>query len=135
MNGLTRSLEELGYSVPEAYATGWVDEVAGMPLVKFRVYLDEDGIDVDVFIAESPFQNELLARRHAEDLDEAAINLVSPEDLILLKLIASRPRDIADVYDILFIQVKLDTDYMRRWATKLGILEKLDEVLSGPPPI
>jgi hypothetical protein len=26
----------LGYTVPEAYETGWVDVVAGMPLVKAR---------------------------------------------------------------------------------------------------
>ena len=42
------SIEELGYSVPESYRRGWVDRVAGMPLVKFRRYLADHGLDIDV---------------------------------------------------------------------------------------
>ncbi|HQU43703.1 MAG TPA: hypothetical protein PK867_12885 [Pirellulales bacterium] len=31
----------LGYEVPEAYASGWVDQVAGMPLVRVARYVEE----------------------------------------------------------------------------------------------
>src|SRR5579871_1191104 len=86
------AVQALGYTVPEAHATGWVDQVSGMPLVKVRLYLEGRGIDIDVFLAESPFQEQLLTRRRREELDNASIWFVSPEDLILLKLLARRPR-------------------------------------------
>jgi hypothetical protein len=56
------SIEELGYSVPESYRKGWVERVAGMPLIKFRRYLNDQGLDVDLFLVDSPFQEEMLRR-------------------------------------------------------------------------
>ncbi|HJZ91321.1 MAG TPA: nucleotidyl transferase AbiEii/AbiGii toxin family protein [Gemmataceae bacterium] len=135
LEGLYQAVEGLGYTVPEAYASGWVDEVAGMPLVKFRLYVEDNGIDIDVFLAESPYQHEILARRRREEADGVAVYLVSPEDLILLKLIAGRPRDVADVHNVLFIQGQVDVAYMREWSERLGIADRLAEVLAGPPSI
>lgn len=126
-------VEELGYSIPESYASGWIDHVAEMPLVKFRLYMEEGyGVDIDVFLAESKFQQEILARRRPTMLEGATIWLVSPEDLILLKLLANRPRDIADIGDILFMQGQLDQGYLRIWAERLGVLERLESVLLKP---
>ena len=50
-----QAIIELGYDVPHEFTTGWVDEVAGMPLVKARQWVEGKTIDVDVFLAESPF--------------------------------------------------------------------------------
>jgi hypothetical protein len=58
---------------------------------------------------------------------------VSPEDLILLKVVAARPRDLGDIEDVLFAQSDLDETYMRRWAKELGVAEKLEEVLAARP--
>jgi len=127
---LYQSLRALGFTIPEAYAAGWVDRVAGMPVVKARLYLEGYGVDVDMFLAESPFQQELLARRRREQVEDAPIWVVSPEDLILLKLLSHRPRDVADIGDILFTQGQLDQTYMRHWADQLGVLDKLEQVLA-----
>jgi hypothetical protein len=127
---LYAAVADLGYTVPEPYSAGWVDAVAGMPLVKFRHYLADRGIDIDVFLAESAFQVQLLSRRRREDVDGLIVWLVSPEDLVLLKLIAGRPRDIADIGDVLFIQGRLDEAYMRQWAATLGVLDALERSLN-----
>jgi predicted nucleotidyltransferase len=119
-----------GYTVPEEYRKGWIDQVAGMPLVKLRLYLQDRGIDIDIFLAESRFQRELLSRRRRAILDGTPVWLVSPEDLILLKLLAGRPRDIADVADVLFTQGELDRAYLRTWARELGIVDQLEKALS-----
>lgn len=132
---LYERLETLGYTVPEAYSKGWVDSVAGMPVVKARLYLEGRGVDIDVFLAESSFQKELLARRRLEEVEESKVWFVTPEDLILLKLLAHRPRDLGDIGDILFTQGQLDEAYMRKWARQLGILNQLEQVLSQPPAI
>ena len=57
--------------------------------------------------------------------------LVTAEDLILFKLVASRPRDLLDIQDILFTQGQLDETYLRRWAGPLGVEAKLDDVLAS----
>ncbi len=54
---------------------------------------------------------------------------VTAEDLILLKLLANRPKDRVDVADILFVQVTLDEAYLRRWAATLGIAVELEDAL------
>lgn len=120
---------QLGYTVPEQYASGWVDSVAGMAVVKVRLYLEGRGIDVDLFLAESPFQQQLLARRRRDRIDSLDAWIVTPEDLILLKLLAHRPRDMADVGDILFTQGQLDEAYLRHWARELGVSSELERVL------
>ncbi len=123
------AVENEGYTVAESYRSGWIDEVAGMPLVKFRCYIQGQGVDVDIFIAEKPFQRELLKRRQRVETPDGDTWLASPEDIILLKLLAHRPRDMSDIGDILFTQGELDWGYLRRWADLIGVREPLEAVL------
>lgn len=122
--------ENAGYHVPVAYRSGWVDSVAGMPIVKLGMQLGENGIDIDVFLAESEFQKSLLERRSKHDVGGRLVWLVSPEDLILLKVLANRDRDRGDIQDVLFMQGELDRAYMTEWAEKLGVLSNLNESLA-----
>lgn len=125
------SLEKLGHTVPESYRRGWVDEVAGMPLVKVRTYVSPTtGVDIDIFLGETSFQKSYLARRVKVTVNEKNLWVVTPEDLILLKLLASRPRDLLDVADILFTQGQLDEVYLRRWASELRITDRLSAALT-----
>jgi predicted nucleotidyltransferase len=95
--------------------------------------LENHAIDVDVFLAESEFQQQIIARRQRVELDNSSLMLVSPEDLILLKLLAGRPRDYTDVQDILFTLGTLDEKYMRHWAKELGLSQKLEKALNQSP--
>jgi hypothetical protein len=128
---LYAAAEQAGFTVPEQYRRGWVDSVADMPLVKFRLYLAGHGIDVDIFLAESAYQQELMRRRIQHAVGDTAAWFVSVEDLILLKLIANRARDRADIDDLLLARSELDEPYLRRWAGLLGVEAKLDEVLNA----
>jgi hypothetical protein len=117
--------EQIGFTVPESYRQGWVDTISAMPLVKLRMNMEGHGVDADLFLAETAFQSSLLARRRREAIDGFSIWFVSPEDLVLLKLVANRPRDLLDVHDVLFTQGQLDREYLGRWAQTLGILDQL----------
>jgi hypothetical protein len=76
---LFQAAEGLGYSVPEAYSSGWTDQVAGMPLIKLRLYLEGHGIDIDIFLAETTFQRVLLQRRRREETDIGPSGLSAPK--------------------------------------------------------
>jgi hypothetical protein len=126
---LYQHVESLGYTVPAAQAAGWVDTVKGLPVVKLQAFLGERAIDVDIFLAETAYQQHLLTRRERHAAEGLDAWFVSPEDLILLKLLAGRPKDRVDVSDILFIQGQLDEAYLKHWAQELGIVTDLDEAL------
>ena len=85
------AITDLGYTVPDQYGRGWVDELGDMPLVKVRLYLEGRGIDVDVFHAETEFQQEVIQRCQAVEVEGQTLSLVTPKDLIPFKPIASRP--------------------------------------------
>jgi hypothetical protein len=123
--------EVAGYEISEVFRRGWRDTVGGMPLVKLKFFTEVGKpIDVDIFVNETPYQNQVIQRRQAVDFEGRELWFVSPEDLILLKLLANRPRDLGDVGDVLFIQGELDSRYLRHWAEQLGITERLEQVLS-----
>jgi hypothetical protein len=125
------SADELGYEISQPFRSGWRDEVGGMPLVKMKSFLaDGKSVDVDIFITETQFQNSLMARRQQFEFEGRSLNFVSPEDLVLLKLLAYRPRDQGDISDILFIQGELDQSYLRNWAEQLQVSDRLEAALA-----
>ena len=67
------------------------------------------------------------------EVDDVLAWVASPEDLILLKLVAARPRDIADVMDICLAQGQLDEFYLRHWAKELHVLSRWEQVLADGP--
>ena len=80
-------------------------------------------------LAESDFQKSVIARRQQRQTDGIEGWFATPEDLILLKLMAERTRDQADVADVFFVNGQLDIDYMRRWAGELDVLEAFDRAI------
>jgi len=130
------AVEAAGYTVPESYRKGWVDRIAEMPLVKFRIYrgTPEESVDVDLFLMTTAFQKSMMERRQLAEIEHIGRTwIVSPEDLILLKLIAGRHRDMGDIEDVRFMHGELDVNYMRPWAQELGVSEELEALLAGPP--
>lgn len=127
-------LEELGYTVPEIYRGGWVDRIAEMPLIKFHLMVGGNAIAVDVFLAETEFLQSAMQRRMRAEIDGVTVNVVSPEDLILLKVIARRPRDLGDITDVRFMQGDLDEAYLRRWVDALELRDRFDEIWRETAP-
>jgi hypothetical protein len=123
-------VEQRDYTISEQYVAGWRDRVGGMPLIKLKTYMaDGHSIDVDVFISETSFQFSTMKRRVRLEFEGQSMWFVSAEDLILLKLLANRPRDIGDIADILFMQGELDEAYMQKWSRPLGVEAQLTKVL------
>jgi predicted nucleotidyltransferase len=125
---VTSEIRQLGYEVAEQYDKGWVDAVSGLPFIKAATFIEGRSLVADIFLAETDFLRSLIARRIRDTVNGFNAWLVTAEDLILLKLIANRPRDIADIADVLVMQLSLDDEYLRRWADVLGVRDRLDEL-------
>lgn len=128
---LYHQAEHRGLTIPPPQTSGWIVSVAGLPVVKSQWFIDSRAIDIDVFLAETEFQGELLARRQRHGMNGWNAWFATAKDLILLKLLADRPKDRTDISDFLFIQGELDVFYLRHWAVSLGIAERLETALAA----
>jgi hypothetical protein len=54
------------------------------------------GVPIDISLAWLPFEDEALARAVRRDFAGASLPFVEPEDLLIYKLVAARPRDLED---------------------------------------
>jgi hypothetical protein len=95
------------------------------------------GINVDLSCGTLPFDQEMIARARKLTIGTVNIRVITPEDLIITKAVAHRPRDIADIEAILNIEPNLDFDRIRSWVGKFAetlempeLLEDLEKLLS-----
>lgn len=83
---------------------------------------DEREIIVDLLLAQSDFLRLALKRKQTVDFLGSALPIVTLEDLILLKALAGRLQDRADLEKITQRpELQVDWEYVTRWQTKLGL--------------
>jgi len=73
------------------------------------------GIRVDLVFSFTPYEQEAIARARSVMLGGQAVRFASPEDVIIHKVFAGRPRDLEDAATIVRNQPDLDRAYIRRW--------------------
>jgi len=121
-----RTLDAAGYVVPEEFLGGWTDRLAGTRKLSVRKFIGDHVWDADLFLQESDVLRSVIARRRVVDLDGRMTPLVSPDDLVLFKLVAWRPKDQGHLDDLLLVVGPLDDAYLATWAEKLGVRERLE---------
>ncbi len=88
------------------------------------------GVEVDVSLGALPFEEEAVARATLVDVGELRIPLPTPEDLIIMKAIAHRPNDLADISGLLDAHPKLDWRRIRRWVGEFAEVLEMPEILT-----
>jgi len=125
--GFAQQAAAEGFSVDEPHLRGFVDHLRGLAKITMSAPTGDRWIPVDVFLSGSEYQRTAFARRRQQETDLGPLWLISPEDLLLHKLIANRPRDRADVADLLLVAGPPDETYLRTWAERLGVVDRLAE--------
>jgi Nucleotidyl transferase of unknown function (DUF2204) len=74
------------------------------------------GIDLDVALGSLPFEEEAVARATMVRVSGASVPLPTPEDLVIMKAIAHRERDLLDIEGLVAAHPKLDLLRIRRWV-------------------
>jgi predicted nucleotidyltransferase len=90
------------------------------------------GIDVDITFGSLPFEKKAIRQVVWVNVKGIRLPLPTPEDLIIMKAIAHRARDLADIESILDTHSKLNLQRIRRWvgefSTAINIPEILDDL-------
>lgn len=82
------------------------------------------GTDIDISLGILPFEIELVERSKVVEFGSIKLRLPTPEDLIILKSVAHRPKDLADIQAIATKNLNLDKERIRYWVEQFG--EALD---------
>lgn len=93
------------------------------------VHHESSDIDADVVFGALPFEEEAIARAVWEDLGGVSLPLPSPEDLIIMKAVAHRPRDLADIESILDAHPVLDLRRVRQWVRQFSTALEMPQIL------
>jgi hypothetical protein len=114
-----RDMEAAGFSI-RVSDPDFVNRTRVMPFVHV-----ESGMPLDVVLAGSGLEDEFLTRVRLVDLDGVAVPFLHPEDLIIAKVLAGRPKDIDDAAALWRAHGRrLDAQRIR------SILRQLEEALS-----
>ncbi len=76
---------------------------------------------VDLLLADSEFLQSALARKRRILFGSQVVCILTLEDLILMKMIAGRLQDQADLEKIAQAELQIDQVYVEEWKDKLGL--------------
>jgi len=93
------------------------------------VHHEPSGLDADVVFGSLPFERETVARLVWVEVSGVLVPLPRPEDLIVLKAVAHRPQDLADIEAILAAQPRLNLRRVRRWVREFSEALSMPEIL------
>ena len=93
---------------------------------------EASGISIDVSLGGLEFEREMIERAIRLDLGGLTIKVPTPEDLLITKAVAQRPKDMADIDAIVLAAPNLDIvrvrDWIRKFAEALDMPEMVDNV-------
>ncbi|GAB4412006.1 MAG: hypothetical protein OHK0032_08030 [Thermodesulfovibrionales bacterium] len=86
---------------------------------------EDTGIRVDLIFSFSAYESNAISRARRIPISGREVSFASPEDVIIHKIFAGRPRDLEDVKTILLKNPGLDIKYIEGW------LMEFDNSLEG----
>ncbi|MBI5573357.1 MAG: hypothetical protein HY919_02220 [Elusimicrobia bacterium] len=114
ITGFLRKAEKAGFEFDEKKCVERAKQSGS-----FQINLGE--YHIDFIIASIDLEEEAIKRRKIIETHNVKANFPTPEDLILLKIIPGRPKDIIDAENIAQRHSgKLDKKYLLGWSQKLS---------------
>jgi hypothetical protein len=98
---------------------------------KSRVLLmrhTESGANIDISLGVLPFEEEMVERSIEHKVASFSVRLPTPEDLIILKAVAHRPKDLLDIASIVENQPNLDEVRIEQWVKAFAELLELPDL-------
>lgn len=86
-------------------------------------------LDLDMSLGGLDFERQAVEQGTQIEIGEVTIPLISPEDLLVMKAVAHRPRDTADIEGILEVRTGLDLDRVQGWLREFSSALDRPEIL------
>ncbi|MCC6568376.1 MAG: nucleotidyltransferase [Anaerolineales bacterium] len=85
--------------------------------------------NIDISLGIMPFEQEVIERSSVREFEGALqVRLPTPEDLIIMKAIASRPKDLEDIRTLAAKYTNLDFARIKRWVKDYSELMETPEL-------
>ncbi|MBI3607980.1 MAG: hypothetical protein HY207_08440 [Nitrospirae bacterium] len=101
----------------------------------FRMLLKQehgDFLTIDCLLSDDDYKRQALARAATLQWEGRTIQVTTPEDLILLKLLSARDHDLVDAKTIVeYRRTSLDHSYLIAWADRLRVDIALRDILAA----
>jgi hypothetical protein len=91
-----RAMEEAGFAPRVPDPAAFAREARVLPFTHAPT-----GIPVDLVLLGTPLEEQILSRIRRLDLGGAAVPFIGPEDLVAVKILAGRPKDLGDAQALL----------------------------------
>jgi hypothetical protein len=92
--------------------------------------LDEPtGVRVDFIFSFTPYETDAIKRARKITIMDQEVCFASPEDLIIHKIFAGRPRDLEDVWSVILKNPGIDTQYIKNWLKEFDASFKRKDFL------
>lgn len=123
---LEQTLGSLGYRCVRRQQADPADPLPD--ILVFRSQVAEPR-QVDLLVAKTAFEVEVLRRAVTVQMGGTALPVATPEDLVIYKLIANRPRDRDDIRAVARTQQRagrsIDWGHVDRWVKYWGLADRL----------
>jgi hypothetical protein len=84
--------------------------------------------NIDISLGIMPFEQEVIERSSIQEFDDSLrVQLPTPEDLIIMKVIAHRPKDWEDIRTLAVKYANLDISRIERWVKDFAELLETPE--------
>jgi hypothetical protein len=125
------------FPAPDYFIDETALRAAYKPPHQFNIIHIPTALKADFWLLQPiPFEREMFSRKIKDLWFGETLWLTTAEDIILHKLCWNRitpsERQLDDVAGVVQVQKgKLDENYLRQWATELGLMAELEQALSG----
>jgi hypothetical protein len=114
--GLARALEQAGFRLRVRDVADFVAKTRVLPFVH-----DRSGMPVDIVLAGPGPEELFLKRRRRRQIEGVTVFVASPEDIVVMKMLAGRGKDEDDTLAILAARPRLE---IARIRSTLDLLER-----------
>lgn len=101
------------------------------PNLVLLVRHEQTGVDLDISLAWSGFENEALRAREEARFGRARAPMATPEVLVVFKAIAARPKDLEDAEALLALHPDIDVARVRTHVRQLAELAGDEKIVKG----
>lgn len=85
-------------------------------------------VDIDVSLGALPFEREVVERSSIVIAGDIHVRVPTVEDLVIMKALARRPRDLGDIEGLLDVWPDIDLDRIRQWLREFGSILEMPEI-------